>query len=386
MEIALYSLTSGLHRETEPNPLEEPFIKGIEAALGFSFIAGKEDFSDYGTHDRDIIYIRTGGTENLFRTINPDGYIRLLTSGKSNSLAASMEILSYLNGCGRKGEIIHGDCRFIAERITGDEDGSGNGRELIREIPRLDMAVARLGVVGKPSDWLISSAVDADKLRRRFNFELVDIAIGELTGAVLAHDTDLRSFKGSEIIYEELMNIVRKYRLDGITLRCFDLLDSVRNTGCLALAKMNSEGIPASCEGDIPALVTMMTAFRLSGCTGFQCNLSRIENDRFLFAHCTVPFSMLNGWSFTTHFESGIGTAVKGEIPPGPVTIFKIAPDLEHMVAVPARIISGNSEENLCRTQIWVEAPGASGYFLRSPLANHHVIVPGTIFADNKNK
>lgn len=383
MEIALYPLTSGLHRETVPDPLEEPFIKSIEKALGHAFIPGKEDFSDYGKHDMDLIYIRTGGTENLFRKINPDGYVRLLTSGKSNSLAASMEILSWLKGSGRDGEILHGSPGNIAERLSGREERGTESSELIRGIPGLDMPPARLGVVGKPSDWLISSGVDEGKLRSKFNSELIRIPIDELTDAVLAHRIDHRSIQGSEAIYEELMNIVGKYRLDGITVRCFDLLDSIGNTGCLALARMNSEGIPAGCEGDIPALVTMMTAYRLTGFSGFQCNLSRIEEDRLLFAHCTVPFNMLSGWSFTTHFESGIGTAVKGEIPPGPVTVFKIAPDMERMVAIPARIISGNSEPDLCRTQIWVEARGAAGYFLHNPLANHHIIVPGELFAND---
>ena len=63
--------------------------------------------------------MRTGGTEGLFKEIFPemDGPVRILTSGKSNSLAASMEILSYLNMQGRSGEIIHGSVDYIADRI-----------------------------------------------------------------------------------------------------------------------------------------------------------------------------------------------------------------------------------------------------------------------------
>ena len=35
-----------------------------------------------------------------------------------------------------------------------------------------------------------------------------------------------------------------------MTVRCFDLLGRIGTTGCLALAILNAEGIPAACEGD----------------------------------------------------------------------------------------------------------------------------------------
>ena len=44
------------------------------------------------------LHDRTGGTESIFEELFPSlkGNILLLTSGRSNSLAASLEILSYL--------------------------------------------------------------------------------------------------------------------------------------------------------------------------------------------------------------------------------------------------------------------------------------------------
>ena len=112
----LYSLTSGLHSETVAEPADERFIQDIEKALGEAFKFGRTDFSEYSRTRNNIIYVRTGGTEGIFKSIFckegslniPDGMpVRLLTSGKSNSLAASMEILSFLNRAGWPGEIIH---------------------------------------------------------------------------------------------------------------------------------------------------------------------------------------------------------------------------------------------------------------------------------------
>ena len=102
----LYTLTSSLHSEAACNPAEEKFIREIEEVLGEDFDFRCEDFSGYGETLNNLIYVRTGGTEGIFKSIfSNDGHLQvpgnkpimLLTSGKSNSLAASMEILSFLN-------------------------------------------------------------------------------------------------------------------------------------------------------------------------------------------------------------------------------------------------------------------------------------------------
>ena len=378
MSIALYTLASSLHKGL-PDVASEQFITEIESCLGSSFEIFGDDFSTYGTCQTNVIYVRTGGTEGLFRSLSLPGDIRLLTSGRSNSLAAAMEILSYVRSRGGRGEILHGEASAIAGRLrSGFQVRDAEG--WIRPLPHIDLGGARLGVIGRPSDWLIASGVEYAVAASRLGVTLVDIDIAELVSAVSSSSCDLGSFAGSEAVHSALCELVGKYRLDGLTLRCFDLLDSIHNTGCLALARLCASGIPSACEGDIPALLSMMVAKRLSGCPGFQCNLSRISGDELLFAHCTVPLSMVKSYTYDTHFESGIGTAIKGELPAGPVTVFKISPDLGSMVSIPARLVRNQSEPGLCRTQVVLEAPGAADYFLSSPLANHHIIVPGTLF------
>ena len=379
MTVALYSISSALHRELIPDAADEAFIQDIEKECGFGFVFRGEDFSDFGTHDRDLIYVRTGGTEGIFKKLGLKGDIRLLTSGKSNSLAASMEILSYINKTGGHGEILHGSAAFIAQRIQSEPDRTADN-SWIKDIPwDRQLAGMRLGVIGRPSDWLISSDVDYAEAASKTGAELVDVPMDELLAEIRKFDGDLRSFQGSEAIYDALKTLVTRYGLSGLTIRCFDLLDTVHNTGCLALARLNAEGIPSSCEGDIPALISMAMAQKLTGCPGFQCNLSRVDGDELLFAHCTVPLTMLSSYRYATHFESGIGTAIKGELPEGPVTIFKISPDLKHYVAIPGEIIRNQSEPDLCRTQIIVKAAGAGRYFLTATLANHHIVVPGNL-------
>ena len=389
----LYTLTSGLHEEVMPDASEEIFIKEI-AAAGADFDYCGEDFSQYGSHDAELIYVRTGGTENAFKEVFPRlaGPVRLLTSGASNSLAASMEILSFLRQQGREGEILHGNAAYIAERIAA----LGRAARARRRLQG-----SRAGVVGRPSDWLIASDPDRAAVREKLGIELVDIPIEELVSEIRLGLCEQASgfplkgikasvnpkvtqdvFDGAMDIYGALKRLIARYNLSAVTVRCFDLLTAVGNTGCLALALLNAEGVPAGCEGDIPTMLSMCVANALFNVPGFMANPSRMDPDtgEMVFAHCTVPFNMLRDYAYDTHFESGIGVAVKGELPEGPVTLFKMAPGLDRCFTAEARLIKNLSEKRLCRTQVLLRLEDGSlcrDYFLKDPIGNHHVIIPG---------
>ena len=118
--IAIYTLTSELHDEQNISAVTRDFL----GSLGIDYLFKGSDYSDYGSHMLNLIYVRTGGTEGIFKELLPDLLEKssrpfyLLTSGKSNSLAASMEILSYLRQNDLKGEIIHGKTEYINSRIS----------------------------------------------------------------------------------------------------------------------------------------------------------------------------------------------------------------------------------------------------------------------------
>ncbi len=392
--IAIHTLTSALHDESAVAAVTREFLGSLKLDLDLR----GADYSDYGTADLDLIYVRTGGTEGVFKPLLPqilaatDQPVYLLTSGKSNSLAASMEILSYLRQQGIKGEILHGTPQYIAGRIRTLEQ---------IERARKSLKGLRLGVVGKPSDWLIASGVDYGTVREKTGIEILDIPMEELmatlnqypedpTAARIACGTPLLdaaqkvkdAAPGAHRIYLALRDLVGKYRLSGLTLRCFDLLGTVRNTGCLGLAKLNAEGIVATCEGDIPAMLSMVIGRALTGVSGFQANPSRIdpETGEVLFAHCTVPLDMVTRYVFDTHFESGIGMGIRGHLQEGPVTVFKVAGDFSRHFAEEGTLLRNQSQPDLCRTQVVLRLP-ETDYFLKNPIGNHHIILPGHVKA-----
>lgn len=370
MNIAIYTLTSELHDEQSVSAVTREFLDSLHIEHDFR----GADYSDYGSHGLDLIYVRTGGTEGIFRRLLPslrqqsNQPFLLLTSGKSNSLAASMEILSFLRQNDLQGEIIHGGPEYIARRIT-----------LLARVgeARRRLRGNRLGIIGEPSDWLISSTFDADRVRNLLGIELISIPMQELLSTLNTQHSTLNP----QQIYEALKTLVQRYRLQGFTLRCFDLLTTVRNTGCLALAQLNAEGIVAGCEGDVPAMLTMAVAQALTGYTGFQANPATIdpETGEALFAHCTIPLNMVERYEFDTHFESGIGVGIRGYMKEGPVTIFKMAGDLSRCFIAEGELVRNEANPDLCRTQqiIQLSDKRQASYFLTEPIGNHHVIIPG---------
>jgi len=199
------------------------------------------------------------------------------------------------------------------------------------------------------------------------------------TEMIKAKGYDSKEIEEAMYIYGALRRITDKYRLDGLTVRCFDLLDTVHSTGCAALAILNSDGIYASCEGDVPALISMAVLGELPGEPVFMANPSRIDTDhnQIVFAHCTLPITMPNDFEIMTHFESQLGVAFRGHIAEGPVTVFKCNGMMDEYFVTDGELLKNLTEYNLCRTQILLKLEKSVDYFLKDSIGNHHLIVKG---------
>jgi len=385
MKIGLYNLVSEVHNEGYIDQTLKGFITEIEEKLGEKF--ENINLEDFNCKDCfPLIFIKSGGVEGKFKQIfkQVKGPCLLLSSGLHNSFAASLEIASFLRQKGEKAEIIHGDSDYIARRI----------KELskIFEV-KSRLASTKLGVIGKPSDWLIASDVDYLKVKDTLGISLIDIEMDELVKEIdqrhhFAHlklndiknkGFDSKSIDGALKIYNGFKAIVNKYKLDGITVRCFDLLEIYKNSGCLGLSLLNDEGIVAGCEGDIPALISMVILCYLTDEPVFMANPSSIDIDKneIILAHCTLPLNMTDNFYLKTHFESGIGVGIKGDIKEGGASIFKLSGDGKNYFVSGGEIIENLNKESLCRTQIRMKVDEDIKYFLQNSLGNHHLICRG---------
>lgn len=361
----------------------EEFLGALSDALGEKVVCAEMD--DVASQALPVYFIASGGAEpgfkaNFEKTKEP--YI-LLTTPAYNSLAASMEIMGFLQERGLKGEILHGSVETIAKRL-----------KVLKKVAeaRAKLSYAKLGCFGEPGG-LIASTVQFDAVKTRAGMECVLFDLEELVeeyhkgGYPENPYTEALKQKGyieEEVekalnVYGALKRLIEKYALTGVTVKCFDLLDRIHTTGCLALAILNAEGIPAACEGDQKSLVSMTVMEALTGQAGFMANPSCMdpEKSEIIFAHCTLPIDMPDSYSLTTHFESGIGVAVTCDLAPQPMTIFKCDDSFERYYAGQAELIETMHQPDLCRSQMKLHLLDGTGYFSNAPISNHHIIVKG---------
>ena len=386
--IKVSSFHSDLHRQDILAQRHASFLASIEACLGQEITVAPID--DYDA-DLKLVFISSGGSEGIFLKhfdqLKAPYY--LLTSGTDNSLAASIEILTYLNCEDLKGEILHGSPEYIADRIKhileGDTHINDNQSSNSCYSGPVELG-GRYGVVGKPSDWLIASIPEEKEVSSVLGSELIDIDMNELLEAYNAMEgsEDIRDgldFGSSNRLVKAVTKIREEHFLDGLTIRCFDLLDSIHTTGCLSLANLNAEGFIGTCEGDVMSMLTMAVVRKVTGQSSFQANPSRIDvrDNTMVLAHCTLPYDMAESFGYDTHFESGIGVALKGELKTQAVTILRMAKDLRTFWCAEGEITDNLSESTLCRTQIEVRLDDdySVGDLLLNPCGNHHIVFYG---------
>lgn len=379
---AYYQIRSPLSQITEDHMTN--YINAVSQALGEKL--EKVSLEQYLAEDFALLYVASGGSEGYFieafeQLKNRHCYI--LTSGESNSLAASMEILSFLNKHGGSGEILHGDIQQVAEKIR-----------LIMNAHRAKAALKgkNIGCIGAPSEWLIACNYSPEAMMEKLGIGFVMVGIDELLSEIAKNEYPeneytrafkSKGYKPEEVekalyVYGAIKRLCEKYQLSAVTVRCFDLLDTVYTTGCLALSILNDEGICGGCESDVPSLLSMTILNAVTGEPVFLCNPSRFDTKAgtAVFAHCTIPTTMLKDFCLNTHFESGIGVAVQGTFTESDCTIFKCEGDLSRWHAQEGSIIPTTFSDMLCRTQIKLRLDDFS-YFLTRPINNHHLICRG---------
>ena len=266
-----------------------------------------------------------------------------------------------------------------------------------------------IGLIGEASPWLIASGIDKEALSKRCGVSFREISIGTLADKYLGYrelwknhtlsagaraeldevlcrfscslegDRTTEDLSDAAIMYLALASICKEEHLDAVTVKCFDLLSSCKTTACLALALLNDNGIIAGCEGDIPSICTMLAIYKALGRPSFMANPASIDSDNLSidFAHCTIPTVMVESCTLPSHFESGIGIGINGEVPLGNYTLCKLSgKTLERSLICNGRLVKGEYLSNRCRTQVRFifETKAEFDAFCKARVGNHIIL------------
>ena len=404
-----------------------PASCGIESATGE--IVNVAYILTGGT---ESLFIKLFG-ENCSRL----GNIAIISDAYHNSLAASQEICTWLYNNGVQHRHIHiplhspdatlnrlptllcaespapqrTECHSevaatSAEAATAEAAGieAASADALVKAL-----GGCTIGLIGEASPWLIASGIDKEALSKRCGVSFREISIGTLADKYLGYrelwknhtlsagaraeldevlcrfscslegDRTTEDLSDAAIMYLALASICKEEHLDAVTVKCFDLLSSCKTTACLALALLNDNGIIAGCEGDIPSICTMLAIYKALGRPSFMANPASIDSDNLSidFAHCTIPTVMVESCTLPSHFESGIGIGINGEVPLGNYTLCKLSgKTLERSLICNGRLVKGEYLSNRCRTQVRFifESKAEFDAFCKARVGNHIIL------------
>ena len=387
----------------------------------------------------NVAYILTGGTESLFiklfgENLSRLGNIAIISDAYHNSLAASQEICTWLYNNGVQHRHIHIPLHspdatlnrlptlLCAESPAPQRCECNAGVAAIREGAEAATAEAAsadalvkalggctIGLIGEASPWLIASGIDKEALSERCGVSFREISIGTLADKYLGYrelwknhtlspgaraeldevlcrfscslegDRTAEDLSDAAIMYLALASICKEEHLDAVTVKCFDLLSSCKTTACLALALLNDNGVIAGCEGDIPSICTMLAIYKALGRPSFMANPASIDSGNLSidFAHCTIPTVMVESCTLPSHFESGIGIGINGEVPLGNYTLCKLSgKTLERSLICNGRLVKGEYLSNRCRTQVRFifETKAEFDAFCKARVGNHIIL------------
>ncbi|MFC2100160.1 hypothetical protein ACFLSF_04955 [Candidatus Bipolaricaulota bacterium] len=378
---------SELHDVEQTDALQSGLLNQIQADASFTL----EEVEQPSADGFPVVLVLTGGVERevLRLAAQLPSPTLLVSHPGQNSLPAALEILARIRQDGGEGRILFG---------SPAEIGAGLGEELAIARAWKTLRFSRIGLIGEPSEWLIASDLDRAFIKGRLSIELIQVEIDELItkiaaasasrkavsrfrrGADAIDGPDSGMMEGAVRIYEGLRHLIDEYRLSACSVRCFDLLERLDNTGCYALSRLNDERIPAGCEGDLQTLLSLYVAFLLFDQVAFMGNIAAVDetNRVITVAHCTCPLSMTAQYSIRTHFESDFGVGIAGDIPTGPCTLFRLGGvRLDHLFIREGEMVDRDVRDDLCRTQVRMAVDGPVDELLNAPLGNHHVLLAG---------
>ncbi len=254
-----------------------------------------------------------------------------------------------------------------------------------------------LGLIGGISPWLVYSRIDPITAKKKLGINIVEVPLEEIykTYNITSEEQVINlmeKVKGNaekiEVnnkriidalkLYMALRNVIKEKNLNAITIKCFDIIFSLDTTACLPLSMLNSEGIVAGCEGDVPSAIAMIVLNKLSNKPVFMGNPSKIEGNKLMIAHCTAPMS-IGSYILRTHFETGRGVGIAVNYPEkSPVTLLRFSPSLDRMRVLRGLIVKGEPESNMhCRTQVTIELNVEASILLEKSMGNHYALVIG---------
>lgn len=268
---------------------------------------------------------------------------------------------------------------------------------------------ARFGIVGYPCPGMLDVGVDEADLQKALGVTTVHLDLDALLKLAQAASPEEAASAARRLIAESggmrdlteeaLTDNLRLYlamkaliatnKLDAYCVRCWpELRDHHKITMCTAHSLLSQEGVPSSCEVDLPALITTYVLNQLAGAPAFNFDVTGYleEEDAIQFAHCgaAAPAMAADRSSvlLRVHMRTATGATVEFPFKEGTVTLAKLIRPMDGRLKLfVARGLVIPSGENVRGSVATVRPEPSAAAFLdrmiEEPVEHHIALVYG---------
>lgn len=236
---------------------------------------------------------------------------------------------------------------------------------------RKSMQGATLVQVGKTAEGFINLGFDAEAIHDKSGVNVVFCSLEEIFRDMNAvSDADATALAGtiacgarcctaspqeldaSARLILAVRRLKERCQASAFAISCWpEFQDDMHISTCLAFGRLGEEGIPVSCEGDVPGALSMLLARELSDCKPMLMDMVAMdaEADVISFWHCGMGlpcYADSQGFSVTQYpadprvFELP-GASLDIKFAPQDVTILRLDGKCSQLLVCEAQIVPG---------------------------------------------
>ena len=259
--------------------------------------------------------------------------------------------------------------------------------EITHDLP---MAEAKLGVrfVPIPQEELrhryMSLDETAQRAATRLAEGLVDGAHPHASNRMPAAP-NLGAIIAATKLYVAMDQIYQQREGDAVSVACSPWIHGEDlPVPCTALMLFQEEGIPATCQTDIDALLTMVMVKRATGLASFMGGAIKAQG-KLGINHCVIcrnlagPESPQQPYTLSNYHGRKESPTVWAEVPTGKrVTVARLTKGLNNLLLLSGILVANQTHNTRCRNTLVIDVPNRDRVFKAvKGVQNHYVVAVG---------
>ena len=155
-------------------------------------------------------------------------------------------------------------------------------------------------------------------------------------------------------------SMVAERRASAATRLCGSFPPAKGPGPCAALTLLADHGVPAGCQGDIDAVLTMALFKRVAGVVSFMGG-GFAQGSRLRVSHCVLPRRMKGPeasrpYYLAYHHASSVGVTIHTDLPAGePVTVARLTQNLERLIVAEGTVVESPDPPRGCRNALLID-------------------------------